>query len=67
MKLKNNLSKFPQIKQRRDFMIEHNHGNLLIIGGAEDKKDECVILKHFFQEAGGRDPGYVLLPLLLIC
>ncbi len=48
-------------------MIEHNHGNLLIIGGAEDKKDECVILKHFFQEAGGRDPGYVLLPLLLIC
>lgn len=36
-------------------MIEHNRGNLLIIGGAEDKEKECVILKYFFQEAGGRD------------
>jgi len=36
-------------------MIEHNHGNLLIIGGAEDKQNECIILKHFFQESGGRD------------
>ncbi len=36
-------------------MIEHNHGNLLIIGGAEDKQNECTILKHFYQEAGGRD------------
>jgi len=36
-------------------MIEHNRGNLLIIGGAEDKENECVILKYFFQEAGGRD------------
>ncbi|NLO96856.1 MAG: cyanophycinase [Peptococcaceae bacterium] len=35
-------------------MIEHNHGNLLIIGGAEDKEKECLILKHFFQEAGGQ-------------
>ncbi|NLL52622.1 MAG: cyanophycinase [Peptococcaceae bacterium] len=35
-------------------MMEHNHGNLLIIGGAEDKENECVILKHFFKEAGGQ-------------
>jgi len=36
-------------------MIEHISGNLLIIGGAEDKKNECKILKHFYQQAGGRD------------
>lgn len=35
--------------------MEHNLGNLLIIGGAEDKQNECKILKYFFQEAGGRD------------
>jgi cyanophycinase len=30
-------------------------GNLLLIGGAEDKQKECKILKYFIQEAGGRD------------
>lgn len=28
-------------------------GNLLIIGGAEDKKDDCIILRHFVESAGG--------------
>ncbi|MGI5901428.1 MAG: cyanophycinase [Desulfitobacteriia bacterium] len=32
--------------------MTHNQGNLLIIGGAEDKQGECVILKYFFREAG---------------
>ncbi len=36
-------------------MTNHNNGNLLIIGGAEDKQKECKILKHFYNEAGGRD------------
>lgn len=35
-------------------MIQHISGNLLIIGGAEDKQNECRILKHFFREAGER-------------
>ncbi|UWG97719.1 cyanophycinase [Dehalobacter sp. DCM] len=36
-------------------MTEHINGNLLIIGGAEDKKNECKILRYFFNEAGGKD------------
>jgi cyanophycinase len=36
-------------------MMEHISGNLLIIGGAEDKQNECKILKYFYQEAGERD------------
>jgi cyanophycinase len=36
-------------------MMKHNSGNLLFIGGAEDKKNECKILKYFFREAGERD------------
>lgn len=36
-------------------MTEHVEGKLLIIGGAEDKKGECKILKRFVQEAGGRE------------
>ncbi|RNC28676.1 MAG: Cyanophycinase [Candidatus Dichloromethanomonas elyunquensis] len=36
-------------------MIEHISGNLLIIGGAEDKQKECKILKYFFREAGEKN------------
>lgn len=36
-------------------MNEHISGNLLIIGGAEDKQKECKILRYFFQEAGSKD------------
>ncbi len=35
--------------------MEHIDGNLLIIGGAEDKKNECKILKHFYNVAGERN------------
>lgn len=34
-------------------MSKYISGNLLIIGGAEDKEKECKILKHFVGEAGG--------------
>ncbi|NLP44548.1 MAG: cyanophycinase [Peptococcaceae bacterium] len=36
-------------------MMQYNRGNLLIIGGAEDKEKECKILKFFYKEAGGKD------------
>ena len=36
-------------------MNEHISGNLLIVGGAEDKQNDCKILKYFFQESGGKD------------
>ncbi|HHV63756.1 MAG TPA: cyanophycinase [Peptococcaceae bacterium] len=36
-------------------MSQYVSGNLLIIGGAEDKHKDCKILKYFFQEAGGRE------------
>jgi len=36
-------------------MIQHTSGNLLIIGGAEDKQNECRILKYFYSQAGERN------------
>lgn len=36
-------------------------GRLVIIGGAEDKQGECVILKTFFRLAGGRDGRFLVL------
>lgn len=36
-------------------MNQHISGNLLIIGGAEDKQKDCKILKYFFQQAGDRE------------
>jgi len=36
-------------------MMQYNYGNLLIIGGAEDKEKECKILKFFYKEAGAEN------------
>ncbi|MGE4271896.1 MAG: cyanophycinase [Desulfitobacterium sp.] len=42
-------------------MSHYVEGKLLIIGGAEDKKGECKILKRFIQEAGGKESHLVVL------
>jgi cyanophycinase len=42
--------------------MEKVEGNLLIIGGAEDKEGECLILKEFVKLAGGRDGKIVIMP-----
>lgn len=43
-------------------MTEHKvKGNLIIIGGAEDKKDEKVILKQVAKMAGGKDARLTVL------
>ena len=42
-------------------MAEQVEGKLLIIGGAEDKKGECKILKSFVQESGGRESHITVL------
>ncbi|AHF05709.1 cyanophycinase [Desulfitobacterium metallireducens] len=42
-------------------MSDYVDGKLLIIGGAEDKKGECKILKRFIQEAGGRESVITVL------
>ncbi|NLM46232.1 MAG: cyanophycinase [Firmicutes bacterium] len=42
-------------------MTQHKKGHLVIIGGAEDKDDECEILKRFFALAGGRNARIVVL------
>jgi cyanophycinase len=34
-------------------LAEREHGNLVIIGGAEDKRGPCVILRQFVELAGG--------------
>lgn len=42
-------------------MGEKVSGNLMIIGGNEDKVDQCVILKEFFRLAGSRDAQIILV------
>lgn len=42
-------------------MTDYVEGKLLIIGGAEDKKGECKILKRFVHEAGGIESRIVVL------
>jgi len=42
-------------------MDEKVKGNLVIIGGAEDKEGECIILKKLVELAGGRDGNLVIL------
>lgn len=42
-------------------LTERIEGKLMIIGGAEDKQGECKILKHFIQEAGGRESRITVL------
>lgn len=36
-------------------------GQLIIIGGAEDKEGECQILREFIRRAGGRDAKIVIM------
>ncbi|QNO14884.1 cyanophycinase [Alkalicella caledoniensis] len=42
--------------------MEKVDGNLLIIGGAEDKTGDCLILKEFVNLAKGRDGKIVIMP-----
>ena len=41
--------------------MTEQRGKLVIIGGAEDKKGECKILRRFFELAGGRKAHIVIL------
>ncbi|NLZ93125.1 MAG: cyanophycinase [Firmicutes bacterium] len=42
-------------------LTKQQQGQLVIIGGAEDKKGECKILRRFFKLAGGRNAHIVVL------
>lgn len=42
-------------------MGEKVRGNLLIIGGAEDKKSDCIILRRFVELAGGKNAIIVII------
>ncbi|ADL70183.1 cyanophycinase [Thermoanaerobacterium thermosaccharolyticum] len=42
-------------------MDEINRGKLLIIGGAEDKKDKCIILKEVIKLSGGENSRIVIM------
>ena len=37
-----------------DYTSKSLTGQLIIIGGAEDKEDDCTILREFVRRAGGR-------------
>ena len=36
-------------------------GQLIIIGGSEDKEGDCTILREFVRRAGGRDSKIVVM------
>ena len=42
-------------------MGDKARGNLIIIGGAEDKKKDCIILRKVAELAGGADAHLVVL------
>lgn len=42
-------------------MVRQEQGELVIIGGAEDKEGECKILQRFFHLSGGREADLVVL------
>lgn len=44
-------------------MDEKVKGKLIIIGGAEDKKDECTILKKLIELSGGNKANIVILTI----
>ena len=39
----------------------HSTGQLIIIGGSEDKEGDCTILREFVRRAGGRDARIVVM------
>lgn len=42
-------------------IAESHSGQLIIIGGAEDKEGECKILREFIRRAGGREARIVVM------
>lgn len=44
-----------------DAVNKSQSGQLIIIGGAEDKEGECQILREFIRRAGGRDAKIVIM------
>ena len=44
-----------------DASLKSQTGQLIIIGGAEDKEGECKILREFIRRAGGRDARIVVM------
>lgn len=42
-------------------MPAQKHGQLVIIGGAEDKEGDCVILREFLRRAGGMEARIVVM------
>ncbi len=42
-----------RLKTKSNIVMSKTHGQLLIIGGAEDKEGECTILREFVRRAGG--------------
>lgn len=41
--------------------MEQNYGNLIIIGGAEDKKDKCEILKEVTKKSSKKEGSLIVL------
>ncbi|NJN86882.1 MAG: cyanophycinase [Leptolyngbyaceae cyanobacterium SL_7_1] len=41
--------------------LDENHGQLVIIGGAEDKEGDCTILREFVRRAGGVQARIVVM------
>lgn len=51
--LANEAERSSQIDPQESVALPETHGQLVIIGGAEDKEGECKILREFVRRAGG--------------
>lgn len=51
--LANEAERSAQVDPQESVALPETHGQLVIIGGAEDKEGECRILREFVRRAGG--------------
>lgn len=50
-----------QDEPQENVALPETHGELLIIGGAEDREGECKILREFVRRSGGLDAHVVIM------
>jgi cyanophycinase len=59
--LANDLADLSQEEPQESVALPETHGQLIIIGGAEDKEGECKILREFVRRSGGLQARVVVM------
>lgn len=57
----NQVQEAAESEPRESVALPETHGQLVIIGGAEDKEGECKILREFVRRAGGLQAKVVVM------